>query len=67
MQVRTALARFKCALPAERPQTPAEGGAQLLVELAEEALQQSQDRFTAGASDNLEVILAQESDRQRRA
>jgi outer membrane protein TolC len=31
------------------------------VELAEEALAQSQDRFTAGVADNLEVVQAQES------
>lgn len=31
------------------------------VELAEEALQQSQDRFTAGVADNLEVVQAQEA------
>ncbi|HTW32439.1 MAG TPA: TolC family protein [Candidatus Sulfotelmatobacter sp.] len=31
------------------------------VELAEEALQQSQDRFSAGVADNLEVVQAQES------
>lgn len=31
------------------------------VELAEEALRQSQDRFTAGVTDNLEVVQAQES------
>jgi len=31
------------------------------VELAEEALRQSQDRFTAGVADNLEVVQAQES------
>ena len=31
------------------------------VELAEQALAQSQDRFTAGVADNLEVVQAQES------
>ena len=31
------------------------------VELAEEALNQSKDRFTAGVTDNLEVVQAQES------
>lgn len=31
------------------------------VELAEEALTQSQDRFTAGVADNLEVVQAQEA------
>ena len=31
------------------------------VELAEQALAQSQDRFTAGVTDNLEVVQAQES------
>jgi len=31
------------------------------VELAEQALTQSQDRFTAGVTDNLEVVQAQES------
>ncbi len=31
------------------------------VELAEQALTQSQDRFTAGVADNLEVVQAQES------
>src|SRR5579864_1899482 len=31
------------------------------VELAEEALAQSQDRFTAGVADNLEVVQAQEA------
>ena len=31
------------------------------VQLAEEALAQSQDRFTAGVADNLEVVQAQES------
>lgn len=31
------------------------------VELAEQTLQQSQDRFTAGVTDNLEVVQAQES------
>ncbi len=31
------------------------------VELAEEALRQSQDRFAAGVTDNLEVVQAQES------
>jgi outer membrane protein TolC len=31
------------------------------VELAEEALTQSEDRFTAGVADNLEVVQAQES------
>src|SRR6202030_3147930 len=31
------------------------------VELAEEALTQSRDRFTAGVTDNLEVVQAQEA------
>jgi outer membrane protein TolC len=31
------------------------------VELAEQALAQSQDRFTAGVADNLEVVQAQEA------
>jgi len=31
------------------------------VELAEESLAQSRDRFTAGVTDNLEVVQAQES------
>jgi len=31
------------------------------VDLAEQALAQSQDRFTAGVADNLEVVQAQES------
>jgi outer membrane protein TolC len=31
------------------------------VDLAEQALTQSQDRFTAGVTDNLEVIQAQEA------
>ena len=31
------------------------------VQLAEEALSQSQDRFTAGVADNLEVVQAQEA------
>ena len=35
--------------------------ARISVELAEQTLAQSQDRFTAGVSDNLEVVQAQES------
>jgi len=35
--------------------------AQSSVELAEQALTQSQDRFSAGVADNLEVVEAQES------
>ena len=31
------------------------------VQLAEQALEQSQDRFTAGVADNLEVVQAQEA------
>ena len=31
------------------------------VDLAEQALAQSQDRFTAGVADNLEVVQAQEA------
>jgi len=31
------------------------------VDLAEQALTQSQDRFSAGVTDNLEVVQAQES------
>lgn len=35
--------------------------AQSSVQLADQALQQSQDRFTAGVADNLEVVQAQEA------
>lgn len=53
-EVRTALLDLNAA--AEQVEV-----ARSSVELAEEALQQSQDRFTAGVADNLEVVQAQES------
>ncbi len=53
-EVRTALLDLNAA--AEQVEV-----ARSSVELAEEALTQSQDRFTAGVADNLEVVQAQES------
>ena len=53
-EVRTALLDLNAA--ADQVQV-----AQSSVELAEQALAQSQDRFTAGVTDNLEVVQAQES------
>ena len=53
-EVRTALLDLNAA--AEQVEV-----ARSSVALAEEALRQSQDRFTAGVADNLEVVQAQES------
>ena len=53
-EVRTALLDLNAA--AEQVEV-----ARSSVELAEQALAQSQDRFTAGVADNLEVVQAQES------
>jgi outer membrane protein TolC len=53
-QVRTALLDLSAA--AEQVEV-----ARSSVDLAEQALAQSQDRFTAGVADNLEVVQAQES------
>jgi outer membrane protein TolC len=53
-EVRTALLDLNAA--AEQVEV-----ARSSVELAEQALTQSQDRFTAGVADNLEVVQAQES------
>jgi outer membrane protein TolC len=53
-EVRTALLDLSAA--AEQVEV-----ARSSVELAEQALTQSQDRFTAGVADNLEVVQAQES------
>jgi outer membrane protein TolC len=53
-EVRTAL--LDLAAAAEQVEV-----ARSSVELAEEALNQSKDRFTAGVTDNLEVVQAQES------
>jgi outer membrane protein TolC len=53
-EVRTALLDLEAA--AEQVEV-----ARSSVELAEEALTQSQDRFTAGVADNLEVVQAQEA------
>lgn len=53
-EVRTALLDLEAA--AEQVEV-----ARSSVELAEEALAQSQDRFTAGVADNLEVVQAQEA------
>jgi outer membrane protein TolC len=53
-EVRTALLDLNSA--AEQVEV-----ARISVDLAEQALTQSQDRFTAGVADNLEVVQAQES------
>jgi len=53
-QVRTALLDLNAA--AEQVEV-----ARSSVDLAEQALNQSQDRFTAGVTDNLEVVQAQEA------
>jgi outer membrane protein TolC len=53
-EVRTALLDLNAA--AEQVQV-----ARSSVDLAEQALAQSQDRFTAGVADNLEVVQAQEA------
>ena len=57
-EVRTALLDLNAA--AEQVEV-----ARSSVELAEQALAQSQDRFTAGVADNLEVVQAQEGVCQR--